>query len=65
MVGALRSLVILARFCDLVVCGEKNENHDFITLGGLNPLKCFQTDMEKLLEQKESIFVWLMHSKFS
>jgi len=22
----------------------KNENHDFITLGGLNPLKCFQSD---------------------
>jgi len=55
--------VNLARFCDLVVGGLKNENHDFGKVGGLNPLNCFQSDVKKLWEQKELILVWLVHSQ--
>jgi len=55
--------VNLARLCDLVVCGLKNENHDFGKLGGLNPLNYIQSDVEKLWEQKELILVWLVHSE--
>jgi len=65
MVGDKPSLVILvffSRFCDFLGCGVKNENHDFGKLGGLNPLKCFENDLEKLWEQKELILVWLVHS---
>ena len=45
------------------MCGGKNENHDFWKLGGLNPLKCYQSDVENVWEQKELIFVCLVHSQ--
>jgi len=45
------------------VCGDKNENHDFLKLGGLNPLKFFQCDVQKVWEQNELILVWLVHSQ--
>jgi len=47
-----------------VVCGLKNENHDFLKLDAINPLECFQSDVEKVLEHKELILVWLVHSQF-
>ena len=41
----------------------KNENHDFWKLGGLNPLKCFQSDVGNVWVQKELILAWLVHSQ--
>jgi len=55
--------VILPRFYDLVVCGVKNENHGIGKVGGLNLLKCLQSDMEKVWEQQKLIFLLLVHSQ--
>ena len=54
---------VLALFCDLVMCGVKNENHGFGKLAGLNPHKCLQSDVAKVWEQVELILAWLVHSK--
>ena len=51
---------VLASFCDLVVCGVKNENHGFAKLARLNPHKCLQSDVGEVWDQKELILAWLV-----
>jgi len=63
MVGAWPSLVILARFCDFVVCWVKNKNHGFGKVSGHKPHKCLQSDVGKLWVQKELILPWLVLSQ--
>ena len=43
----------LAWFCDLVVCGVKNENHGFGKLAALNAHKWLESDVGEVWEQKE------------
>jgi len=50
--------VILARFCDLVVCGVKNENHGFGKVVGLKPQKYLHSDVGIVWEQNELMLAW-------
>jgi len=52
---------VFASFCDLVVCGVKNENHGFGKVAGLRLQKCLESDMGKVWEEKELILAWLRH----
>jgi len=54
---------VLASFCDLVVCGMRNENLGFGKLAGLNPHKCLQSDVGEVWEQKELILTLLVHGQ--
>jgi len=63
MVDPYLRLVILAGFCDLVVCGVKNENHGFGKVARLKPHKCLHSDVGKVWEQKELILAWLVLSQ--
>jgi len=54
---------VLVLFCDLVLCGVKNENHVFGKVVGLKPHKCLQSDVGKVWEQKVLMLVWLVYSQ--
>ena len=41
----------------------KNENQGFGKLAGLNPHKCLQSDVGEVLNQKELILTWFVHSQ--
>ena len=56
-------LGVLAWFYDLVVCGVKNENHDFGKLAGLNPHKCLQIRVGRVWDEKDLILVWLVQTQ--
>ena len=63
MVGAWPSLVILATFCDLVVCGVLNENHGFGKVAGFKPHKCLLNYVGNVWKQKELILAWFVLSQ--
>jgi len=63
MVGAYPSLVIFTRFCDLVVCEVKNENHGFGKVAGFKHHICLQSDVGKVWDKKELILAWLVISQ--
>jgi len=54
---------VLAWFCDLVLCGVKNENHGFGKLARLNPPKGLRSDVGEVWEQRELILSWLVQSQ--